>query len=227
MSSDVDILDPAPILVDRVYEQLMLAITAGRLAPGKRIRQADLATQFGVSRQPISHALQLLKRQGLVQEVGRKGLEITPVDPDRVRNLYQVRAALDSLAARLAAERVRGGKCFPQDWSVLEGVVEKGCRLAPRTSIAELVVLDIEFHKEIYRLSGNPSIMDTLEPQLPHLMRSMHVVYEARTFRVRAWSEHAAIAQALIAGDAAAAAEGALRHAESAGEETGRRLRAG
>ena len=61
-------LDPQPALIDRAYEQLVEAIADGTLAPGQRIRQEELGRALGVSRQPISHALQLLKQQKLVEE---------------------------------------------------------------------------------------------------------------------------------------------------------------
>lgn len=99
-------LDPQPALIDRAYEQLVEAIADGTLAPGKRIRQVELGRALGVSRQPISHALQLLKQQKLVEENGRRGLIVSGIDAVRIRELYQVRTALDALAARLAAERI-------------------------------------------------------------------------------------------------------------------------
>ena len=58
-------LDTQPVLIDQVYERLVEAIADGTLPPGQRIRQEELAEMLGVSRQPISHALQLLKRQHL------------------------------------------------------------------------------------------------------------------------------------------------------------------
>ena len=91
-------------LIDRAYQQLLEAIADGTLAPGQRIRQAELADSFGVSRQPVSHALHLLKRQGLVEESGGKGLRVVPLDTLRVMQLYQVREVVDGLAARLAAQ---------------------------------------------------------------------------------------------------------------------------
>ena len=227
MKAAVSPLSVSPILVDQVYEQLTLAITARRLEPGARIRQADLAMQLGVSRQPVSHALQLLKKQGLVQDRGRKGLEVAPMDPGHIRNLYQVRGALDTLAARLAAERAKARRLSRDDRAALEATVEAGLRLGANASVMEMVKSDVAFHRLIYSLSGNPSIMETLEPQFPHLMRSMHVVLEAPVFRSRAWGEHAAIAAAVLAGDVAGAMDAAFRHAEAAGSETERRLTAG
>src|SRR5260370_7074972 len=99
-------LDPQPALIDRAYERLVEAIADGTLAPGQRIRQEELGRMLGVSRQPVSHALQLLKQQKLVEESGRRGLTVCTVDAASIRELYQVRTALDALAARLAAERV-------------------------------------------------------------------------------------------------------------------------
>src|ERR671934_1474042 len=102
-------LGTSPVLIDRAYEQLVEAIADGTLAPGQRIRQEELGRALGVSRQPISHALQLLKQQKLVEENGRRGLIVSEIDAARVREIYQVRSALDALAARLAAERVAAG----------------------------------------------------------------------------------------------------------------------
>src|SRR5580704_1700468 len=105
--SDMIPLDPLPNLIEQVYTRILEAIIDRTLPPGHRIRQNELAEKLGVSRQPISHALHLLHRQGLVAESGRKGFEVTQLDPLRIRQLYEVRGAIDALAARLAAERVR------------------------------------------------------------------------------------------------------------------------
>ena len=99
-------LDSQPALIQRAYERLVEAIADGTLAPGQRIRQEELGRMLGVSRQPISHALQLLKQQRLVEENGRRGLIVSTIDAVAIRELYQVRTALDALAARLAAERI-------------------------------------------------------------------------------------------------------------------------
>src|SRR6201985_3417753 len=100
-------LDPAPNLTDQVYARILAAITDRTLLPGQCIRQNELAEKLGVSRQPVSHALHLLHKQGLVAESGRRGFEVTQLDPERIRQLYEVRGAIDALAAKLAAERVK------------------------------------------------------------------------------------------------------------------------
>src|SRR5271155_4652644 len=112
MNSDIT---EAPLLTEAVYQQLIGEIVDGVLAPGQRIRQAALAARLGVSRAPVSHALQLLKQRGLVSESGKMGVEVTPINSDRVRDLYQIRARLDGLAARLAAARTKVGELPSKD----------------------------------------------------------------------------------------------------------------
>src|SRR6516165_11985559 len=100
-------LEPAPNLTDQVYARILEAITDRTLLPRQRITQNELAEKLGVSRQPVSHALHLLHRQGLLAESGRRGFEVTQLDPARIRQLYDVRGAIDALAAGLAAKRVK------------------------------------------------------------------------------------------------------------------------
>lgn len=78
-------LDTAPNLIEQAYNRILDGIIDRTLPPGLRIRQSELAEQLGVSRQPVSHALHLLHRQGLVAESGRKGFQVTFVDPVRIR----------------------------------------------------------------------------------------------------------------------------------------------
>src|SRR6201990_3171625 len=100
-------LDPLPNLIDQVYARILEAIIHPSLPPAQRIRQNELADRLGVSRQPVSHALHLLHRQGLVAESGRRGLGGIPVDSARIPQLYEVRGAIDALAAKLAAARAK------------------------------------------------------------------------------------------------------------------------
>ena len=217
-------LSSAPILVDQVYESLLAAIAERRLEPGQRIRQGELAASLGVSRQPVSHALQLLKHQGLVQEAGRQGVEVVPMDAGRLAHLYRARASLDALAARLAAERMTA-EGLGHEADTLRAIVRRSLAFDADTPRADLVQADVAFHQSLYAMSGNPVIVELLAPQWPHLRRSMMTVLEAEPYRLRAWKEHAEIASLVLAGDADGAEAAASRHAITAGEETALRLR--
>src|SRR5678809_1007855 len=93
-------LPSLPDLVERVYRALLDAISDGSLAPAARLTQEDLAERLAVSRQPVLQALRLLKKDGLVLDAPGRGLLVAPLEPAWIAQLYQVRGALDALAAR-------------------------------------------------------------------------------------------------------------------------------
>ena len=94
-----------PTLVEQVVNAIVSEIVDGELPANSRLIQDELARAYGVSRQPVQQALLLLRDRGLVREAAGRGLIVAPIDPGFVRRLYEVRAMLDGLAARLAAER--------------------------------------------------------------------------------------------------------------------------
>jgi DNA-binding GntR family transcriptional regulator len=216
-------LDPAPNLTEQVYERLLEAIIDRTLPPGQRVTQNEIAEKLGVSRQPVSQVLHLLHRQGLLAESGRRGFEVTQLDPLRIRQLYEVRGAIDALAARLAAGRAR---IDPAGRTQLEAALHAGHAIDGRTPLARLIALDVDFHTAVYRLAGNPAIEEMIAPQWPHMRRSMATVLTELDYRESAWTEHEAIAAQILAGNAKAAESAALAHALTAGRRTEERLRA-
>jgi DNA-binding GntR family transcriptional regulator len=217
-------LDLQPALIDQVHDRLLDAIADGTLAPGQRLTQEGVAAMLGISRQPVSHALQVLKRRGLLIEHGKRGLQVASVDSGRIRDLYLVREALDGLAARLAAQRVKSGEASAGERSAAEDALAAGRKLDCRTAISGLIEADVAFHSAIHSLSGNRAIVETVADQWPHFRRSMGLVLSVAGAYARYWGEHAKILEAILAGDAAAAEEHARRHTAAAGEETALRL---
>ena len=213
-------LDPPPALIDQAYARLAAAIADGTLAPGQRIRQQELGRALGVSRQPISHALQLLKRQRLVADAGRRGLVVSEIDAARVRELYQVRSALDALAARLAAERIAQGAVD----HAAQRALAAGLALDPDAPVRAFIAADVAFHTALYRLSGNRAIEDTVAAQWPELQRSMAAVLVDPEQRPLVWAEHCEILRSVLAGDPAGAEGAARAHTDRAGAETAGRL---
>jgi DNA-binding GntR family transcriptional regulator len=220
-------LDQQPALIDQVHDRLLAAIVDGTLIAGTRLTQESVADMLGVSRQPVSHALQVLKRRGFLIEHGRKGLAVSSVEALRLRQLYQVRAALDVLAAELSADRVKAGTVSKRERAETTQFLGAGLALAPDAPVAALIDADVAFHSAIYRLSGNGAISETVADQWPHFMRSMGLVLRGGTRRQLVWAEHAAILDAIMCGDAVTAANLARAHTEKAGDDTARRLEAG
>jgi DNA-binding GntR family transcriptional regulator len=221
----LEALRPTQNLIDRTYQQMLEAIADGTLLPGQRIRQAELADTLGVSRQPVSHALHLLKRQGLVEDSGRKGLRVVPLDPFRVMQLYQVREAVDGLAAKLAAARSAAGSADHEELGSLKRQLDAGLVFDATTPIPILVRADTDFHRGLYRLSGNPAIEEMTAPLWPHLMRSMAMVLREPDYATRVWrQEHPAILRHILAGDPVAAETAARAHAATAARLTAEQL---
>ncbi len=216
-------LQTQPALIDQVHDRLLAAIVDGTLEPGRRLTQEELALMLGVSRQPVSHALQMLKRRGLFVEVGKRGIAVAPLDGARIRGLYQVRAALDGLAAELAAARCRNGAAVSPEAAEARRVVADGRGLGA-APMARFIDADVAFHSALHHLSGNPAIAETVAEQWPHFRRSMGLVLATPDMRARVWVEHGEILDAVLAGDAAEAGRRARRHTTTAGEDTARRL---
>ena len=214
------------VLTEQVYDRLVAAIADGTLRPGQRVRQDEVAALLGVSRQPVSHALQLVRREGLAVEHGRKGLAVAPIEPARVRDLYRVRGALDALAARLAAERAGTRTLAARARADAEAALDAGLGLAADATAGQLIRADVAFHTALYRLAANPAIEETVAPQWPHFMRSMGAVLLDPESRPRVWAEHGEILRRVLAGQPEAAARAAFEHAERAGREAVARIEA-
>lgn len=210
-------LTSTPVLIDQVYSRLRDAIADLTLPPGERIRQAELADSLGVSRQPVSHALQLLKRDGLVCDSGRQGLEVAPIDADHLRQLYQVRTALDGLAARLAATRTAYGTLSEPELRRLHEAVAGGMAMTRGTPVARQVRIEVAFHTALHDASGNPLIAQTVAPQWPHIMRAMAATLGAMPMQEVVWHEHGEIVARIAAGDADGAEAAAREHTEADG----------
>lgn len=179
--------------VETVYNVLVDAITDGSLAPGERITQDDIAEQLHVSRSPVLQALRLLKKDGLIEDAPGRGVQVAPMDPQRVGQLYEVRGALDVLAARLAAEARA---------TINPALIEQGRLTSQSGDLKHIIDADIAFHHTIYTASGNALIAENASRYWVHLRRVMGAVHRRAHQRSTIWDEHHAIAQAISQGDA-------------------------
>jgi len=205
-------------LVDAVYTRLRDAVVAGEIAPGARLAQEDLAARLGVSRQPVLQALTLLERDGLaVRADGRGTLQAAPLDVATVQAFYQLRAEIDALAARLAAERIADGAGAPlPDALCARGRTALAAATASNSSVMALITADTQLHHAIYRASGNPLLEPVMRAPWRHLERVMGAVLRHAPLRAGLWDEHEAIVAAINTGQPDVAAIRAREHAERA-----------
>ena len=208
-------LQSAPDLVDQVYRALLDAISDGSLPPGARITQEDLAEQLAVSRQPVLQALRQLRRDGLVLDAPGRGVLVAPLDAEWIVKVYQVRGALDALAARLAAQQRH--RLDPK-------LIEQGRKASRGHNIKAMIEADMAFHTAIYAASGNPLIGQSAHLHWVHLRRVMGAVLQSSGQRQAVWDEHERIARAIAAGDCELAVRLIDQHSLQAGKTLAARL---
>lgn len=200
-------------LIEQAYGAILDAICDGSLEPEKRITQEEIAARLGVSRQPITHALALLKAQGFVVDHGRRGLAVVPVSSDLIGSIYEYRSVIDPLAVKLAIPRLNRTSI-----TALKGIMARGRALNPSSSRSEAIELDMEFHLFLYRLSGNSILATSMELHWQHLRRMMAAIHVSPKATNRVWNEHAAIAEAILTGESDMAAEFMASHLKNAYE---------
>lgn len=202
-------LPTPPSRTEQVYEAIVEDICTGRLAPGAPLRQEQLAERFHVSRQPVQQALLLLRNQGLVREYGRRGLEVTPLDRDFVRHLYELRGLMEGNSARLAAGRSSG------EWlEQIQGVVDAGGRAFAERAFSQMIKADVDFHRMVVAAAGNPLLTESADVMWRNVQRVMGEVLLQGGSPAWVWEDHAAILEAIRDGDGDRAEALARRHAQ-------------
>ena len=203
----------APNLVDQVRDAILGEIASGQLAAGEHIIQEQIAKTLGVSRQPVQQALLLLRNQGVLRDAPGRGLEVAPLEPDQVKHMYAMRAVIEGLACRLAAEHnaERAGKLGP-------ALIDAGRKAVASGSVARMVAAELKFHEFIYGLSGTPLVAPAMTTHWTHTQRVMgEVLIKDQTPR-DIWNQHAAILDAVARGDPAKAEALARSHITQAAD---------
>jgi DNA-binding GntR family transcriptional regulator len=129
------------ILRHDVADALRNAIAGGVLKPGQRVLEVELAEELGVSRLPIREAIRQLEHEGLLVSLPHRGTFVAQVTQDDIREMFSLREALESLAARLVAERAS-----PAEVAALQQLVDEMGPASARRDYATLFKIDTEFH---------------------------------------------------------------------------------
>lgn len=144
-------------LRDVVFNTLRQAILRGELKPGDRLMEIQLANKLGVSRTPIREAIRKLELEGLVLMIPRKGAEVAEITEKSLRDVLEVRRALEELAVQLACEKIT-----KEEIRELERVAKEFQQVVNSSDITEIAEVDVCFHDIIYTATDNQKLIQLL-----------------------------------------------------------------
>ncbi len=210
MTPSLPLLQPAAgearSLSVQAYYRIRELIVSLELQPGSIVDERALMARLGIGRTPVREAVRLLAREGLVEIHPRRGVFVSRVEAGDLAALSEVRAALESLAARLAAER----RTAEDEARTVELLDE----LAGGGSLDEraLFELDQRLHRHVWRCAHNAFLEETLDAYFVLTLRIWLLAIDRVSRLDRAVQEHRDLLEAIRDGDADAAADAMLRH---------------
>lgn len=191
-------------------------IVSGHLESGTRLRQVELARRFGVSTTPVREALAALQSEGLVRLHPQRGAVVFVPTVAGLREHYEIRAALEALAAARAAERFD-----PARGAALATMLDE---MAAGPGVERYLELNLRFHSGLYELAGRPRLVEMIETLRDASSAYLHI-YATRDFPAkRLDAEHREILQACCDRCPERAAEAVRHHLGQTVEHVARRL---
>ena len=196
-------------LAEDAGEILRQQILSGNLKRGTHLVEAKLAAMMSVSRGTIREAFRLLAAEGLVVEEARRGAFVTTLEPGDVREIYDLRAAIEGRAAYLLAIRRDTGAI-----EALGRAIDAIGRAASARDLREVRRLDLAFHEQLCALTGNSRLQDVFVryvPVIQTLLTYDHLVYSPIDETA---GQHRTILDAIESGDPEAASRAVVAHCE-------------
>ncbi len=197
-------------LRDVVFKTLRQAILKGELAPGERLLEVQLADKLGVSRTPVREAIHKLSQEGLVVLIPRKGAEVASISEKSLRDVLEVRLALETLAVSLACERIT-----QEDMKNLEQEFQAFQKSVEQDELLDITQRDEAFHDAIYNSTYNTRLVTMINNLREQMYRYRMEYIKERGKREMLVQEHQEIMNAIKAGDSQAAQEAIRRHIDN------------
>jgi len=198
-----------PSLAERVADHMRRAILMRRYGPGERLVEDHLSSELGVSRVPIREALRVLAAEGLIDLKSGRGATVAAISETAALEMVEVRALLEGLNARHAAQR-RDSDVLAE----LRSVLARGNSATANGTAEELARLNAEYH-DLLAKAGRNGILGELMKSLRE--RTGIVFAPNNALRARKdWEEHSRILEAIVEGDGDLAALLAARHVHRA-----------
>jgi DNA-binding GntR family transcriptional regulator len=205
--------EPFPNLADALYEQMWRRIVNLEFPPGSRLSDEALAKQLGVSRTPMREALYRLSQVGLVRINARRGFFVPTVSASDVAELYDLRTALETHAAREAAPLISADE-IAEHVRHQRVADQRATSLLP-AAVEDFMRADLQLHDLLLRRAGNGRILRIAADVLGQLSLATMRTAQMPERRMAAIAEHERILAALAEGDADAAATGVGDHIQA------------
>jgi len=190
-----------------VYEELRNLILTGKIKPGTRMMEIELAEDMGVSRTPIREAIRKLEKEGLVVIEPRKGAYASEVSVKDMEDILEVRANLEGLAAYLAAERMTDA-----EKQALDDIKEKFMQAVVEGNMADMISIDTKFHHMIVESSRNNHLIHMVEQLQELVLRFRYIYYKDFKRAEDMIPEHKRIFEEIANGNGANARFEAFNH---------------
>lgn len=193
-------------LRENIGEKIRSRIFDGTYVPGTRLTERSLADEFEVSRSPIREAIHMLGQEGLIESLPTRGMVVKKLTREELVDIFNLREALEGLAAKLAAQRVAGG--------AINRLGEQVQRSQHAVSVGNFDAANIAnaaFHDDLIALSGSNNLQIALTP----LLGRLHWIFRQVLDFKRVYQEHEELAAAIDSGDPQRARITAEEHVES------------
>ena len=192
-------ITPSELLISKadIYEALKQWIIEGKLAPGEKILDTEIASHFHVSRTPVREVLQLLEMQKLVKSFPGKATVVTEIEKENIEQWYLPMTVLQKLAVKIAAE-----KTTSEDICILQSLNQHfETEIEHRSSIMGLLNADKAFHEYILHIADNAYISDFCETLWIHIQRLEYNFFRETTALSESVSDHEKIIEAFARRD--------------------------
>ncbi len=204
-------LDSYKPLRELVLDAIREAIINGNLKPRERLMEIQLAEELGVSRTPIREALRKLELEGFIVMIPRKGAYVADISFKDIADVYEIRAALEGLAAALAAERITD-----EELEDMERYLVGKAEAIANNDMERLVDVDTKFHDLIYQASRNERLSNIINNLREQIQRCRATSLSVPGRMDESLLEHRAIVEAIQSRDAQLARQVAQDHIENA-----------
>lgn len=187
----VDVSEYLP-LRDVVFNTLREAILRGDLVPGERLLEVKLAKRLGVSRTPIREAIRKLELEGLVNMIPRKGAEVARISEKSLKDVLEVRRALEELAVEMACNRIE-----PEKIDELEIAHRQFKEALESNDVTHIAERDVKFHEIIYEATDNQKLVQMINNLREYMYRYRVEYIKDKEKRIILIEEHKDILEAL------------------------------